>query len=173
MAGPKISFPDCQWHDWPEKPIETSVSTQNIFKNNCQSWKRDNFWEKYPSWEIPTIYMSWPKTSKSPMFRGSFQVINMRWRVQKLVFPTASDMIDQRNQLKQVFQRKIYSKTAAKVEKNVTTFGKNIHLEKFQPYVFETYIWDKLSKQESISNYRKITACNSMSRCEKLWSPPS
>ena len=51
------------------------------------------------------------------MFRGGFQVINMRWRVQKLVFPTPSDMIDQRNQLKQVFQRKIYSKTAAKVEK--------------------------------------------------------
>ena len=43
-------------------------------------------------------------------------------------------MIDQRNQLKQVFQRKIYSKTAAKVEKKVTTFGENIHLEKFQPY---------------------------------------
>ena len=43
-------------------------------------------------------------------------------------------MIDQRNQLKQVFQHKIYSKTAAKVKKKVTTFGKNIHLEKFQPY---------------------------------------
>ena len=56
------------------------------------------------------------------MFRGGFQVINMRWRVQKLVFPTPSDMIDQRNQLKQVFQRKIYSKTAAKFEKKRDNF---------------------------------------------------
>ena len=56
------------------------------------------------------------------MFRGGFQVINMRWRVQKLVFPTASDMIDQRNQLKQVFQRKIYSNTAAKVKKKSDNF---------------------------------------------------
>ena len=43
-------------------------------------------------------------------------------------------MIDQKNQLRQVTQYKKCPKTAAKVLKKVTTFGKNIHLEKFQPY---------------------------------------
>ena len=76
----------------------------------------------------------WLKTSKSPMIRGSFQVPNMRWRVQKLVLLTAADMIDQKNQLREVAQCQKYSKTAAEVEKKVTTFGENIHLEKFQPY---------------------------------------
>ena len=59
------------------------------------------------------------------MFRGGFQVINMRWRVQRLVFPTASDMIEQKNQLKYYFkatQRKKYSKTAVKVEKKSDNF---------------------------------------------------
>ena len=69
------------------------------------------------------------------MFRGNFQVLNMRWQVQKLVFVTPADMIDQKNQLKQVAQRQKCSKTAVEVEKKVTAFGKNIHLEKFQPYV--------------------------------------
>ena len=58
------------------------------------------------------------------MFRGGFQVINMRWRVQKLVFPTASDMIEQKNQLKSATQRKKYSKTAVKVEKKWQLLGK-------------------------------------------------
>ena len=77
----------------------------------------------------------WLKTSKSPMFSGSFRVPNMRWRVQKLVLLTAADMIDQKNQLREVAQCQKYSKTADEVEKKVTTFGENIHLEKFQPYV--------------------------------------
>ena len=51
------------------------------------------------------------------MFRGNFQVLNMRWQVQKFVFGTPADMIDQKNQLKQVAQRKKCSKTAIEVEK--------------------------------------------------------
>ena len=58
MTGLKISFPDCRWPDWPEKPIETSDSMQKVFKNSRQSFKKsDNFWEKYSSWKIPTIYV--------------------------------------------------------------------------------------------------------------------
>ena len=52
------------------------------------------------------------------MIRGSFQVPNMRWRVQKLVLLTAADMIDQKNQLREVAQCQKYSKTAAEVEKS-------------------------------------------------------
>ena len=74
------------------------------------------------------------KTSKSPVFRGGFQVVFMRWQVQKLVFGTPADMIDQKYQAKQVTQRQKYSKKAVEVEKKVTAFGKNIHLENFQPY---------------------------------------
>ena len=69
------------------------------------------------------------------MFRGNFQVLNIRWQVQKLVFVTPADMIDQKYQSKQMIQRQKCSKTAVEVEKKVTAFGKNIHLEKFQPYV--------------------------------------
>ena len=76
----------------------------------------------------------WLKTSKSPMIRGSFQVPNMRWRVQKLVLLTAADMIDQKNQLREVAQCQKYSKTAAEVEKKVTTFGENIRPGQCQPY---------------------------------------
>ena len=68
------------------------------------------------------------------MFRGNFQVLNMRWQVQKLVFVTPADMIDQKYHSKQMTQRQKCSKTAVEVEKKVTAFGKNIHLEKFQPY---------------------------------------
>ena len=78
----------------------------------------------------------WLKTSKSPVFRGGFQVLNMRWQVQKLVFVTPADMIDQKNQLKQEAQRQKYSKTAVKVEKKVTAFGKNIRPGQCQPYTF-------------------------------------
>ena len=74
------------------------------------------------------------KTSKSPVFRGGFQVPNMRWQVQKLVFVTPADMIDQKNQLKQVAQRQKCSKTAVEVEKKVTAFGKNIRPGQCQPY---------------------------------------
>ena len=70
------------------------------------------------------------------MFRGNFQVLNMRWQVQKLVFVTPADMIDQKNQLKQVAQRQKCSKTAIEVEKKVTAFGKNIRPGQCQPYVF-------------------------------------
>ena len=51
------------------------------------------------------------------MIRGSFQVPNMRWRVQKLVLLTAADMIDQENPLTNWLNAKIAQKTAAKVEK--------------------------------------------------------
>ena len=68
------------------------------------------------------------------MFRGNFQVLNMRWQVQKLVFVTPADMIDQKNQLKQVAQRQKCSKTAIEVEKKVTAFGKNIRPGQCQPY---------------------------------------
>ena len=68
------------------------------------------------------------------MIRGSFQVPNMRWRVQKLVLLTAADMIDQKNQLREVAQCQKYSKTAAEVEKKVTTFGENIRPGQCQPY---------------------------------------
>ena len=74
------------------------------------------------------------KTSKSPVFRGGFQVLNMRWQVQKLVFVTPADMIDQKYHSKQMTQRQKCSKTAVEVQKKVTAFGNNIHLEKFQPY---------------------------------------
>ena len=69
------------------------------------------------------------------MFRGNFQVLNMRWQVQKLVFVTPADMIDQKNQLKQVAQRQKCSKTAIEVEKKVTAFGKNIRPGQCQPYI--------------------------------------
>ena len=45
------------------------------------------------------------KTSKSPMFRGGFQVVFMRWQVQKLVLPSPADMIDKKYLSKQVAQR--------------------------------------------------------------------
>ena len=75
------------------------------------------------------------KTSKSPMFRGGFQVVFMRWQVQKLVLPTPADMIDQKYQTKQVTQRQKCSKTAVEVEKKVTTFGENIRPGQFDPYI--------------------------------------
>ena len=57
------------------------------------------------------------KTSESPVFGGGFQLPSMRWQVQKLVFPTPADMIDQKNKLKQVTQRHKHSKTAVEFEK--------------------------------------------------------
>ena len=50
----------------------------------------------------------WVKTSKSPVFRGGFWVVFMRWQVQNLVFGTPADMIDQKYQSKQVTQRQKY-----------------------------------------------------------------
>ena len=41
-----------------------------------------------------------------PIFRGSFWVFDLRWRVQNLVFSSPTDMTDQGNQLKQVSQCK-------------------------------------------------------------------
>ena len=55
------------------------------------------------------------------------------------VLLTATDMIDQKNQLREVAQCQKYSKTADEVEKKVTTFGENIHLEKFRPYTIRCY----------------------------------
>ena len=69
------------------------------------------------------------------MFRGSFRVPNMSWQVQKLVLLTAADMIDQKNQMREVAECQKYSKTAAEVEKKVTTFGENIRPRQCQPYV--------------------------------------
>ena len=74
------------------------------------------------------------KTSKSPVFRGGFQVPYMRWQVQKLVFVTPADMIDQKYQSKQMTQRQKCSKTAAEVEKKVTAFGENIRPGQCQPF---------------------------------------
>ena len=53
----------------------------------------------------------------------------------KLVFLTLADIIDQKNQLREVAQCQKYSKTAAEVEKKVTTFGENIRPGQCQPYV--------------------------------------
>ena len=64
----------------------------------------------------------WVKTSKSPVFRGGFQVLNMRWQVQKLVFVTPADMIDQKYHSKQMTQRQKCSKTAVEVEKKSDSF---------------------------------------------------
>ena len=60
------------------------------------------------------------------MFGGIFWVLDMRLRVQKLLLLTAADVIDQKNQLREVAQWRKYSKKAAEVE--VTTFlgGKSI-----------------------------------------------
>ena len=51
------------------------------------------------------------------MFGGSFWVPNMSWQVQKLVLLTAADMIDQKNQMREVAECQKYSKTTAEVEK--------------------------------------------------------
>ena len=76
----------------------------------------------------------WVKTSKPPVFRIGFQVVFMRWQVQKLVFGTLADMIDQKNQLKQVTQCTKCEKSAVEVEKKVTTFWKKIRPGQCQPY---------------------------------------
>ena len=47
----------------------------------------------------------WLKTSKYPKFSGTFEVLNLRWSVQKLLFPTVPVMIDQENYLKPLIQR--------------------------------------------------------------------
>ena len=60
----------------------------------------------------------------------------LKW-LKKLVLLTLADIIDQKNQLREVAQCQKYSTTADEVEKKVTTFGENIHLEKFQPYIGE------------------------------------
>ena len=70
------------------------------------------------------------------MFRGNFQVLNMRWQVQKLVFVTPADMIDQKYHSKRMTQRQKCSKTAVEVEKKVTAFGKNIRPGQCQPYIY-------------------------------------
>ena len=81
----------------------------------------------------------WLKTLKSPMFRGSFRVPNMSWQVQKLVLLTAADMIDQKNQMREVAECQKYSKTAAEVEKKLTTFGE-ISVQDNVNHMFIRYI---------------------------------
>ena len=75
----------------------------------------------------------------------------MRWQVQKLVFVTPADMIDHKNQLKQVAQRQKCSKTAVEVEK-VTAFGKNIRPGQCQPYItmFQIYTFSNKKKYIAI-----------------------
>ena len=63
---------------------------------------------------------SCPLQSRKPIF----------W-VQKLVCLTATNMMDQDNQLKALIQRKKCWQASIKVEKKVTKFGENIHLENF------------------------------------------
>ena len=79
------------------------------------------------------------KTSKSPVFRGGFQVPNMRWQVQKLVFVTPADMIDQKYQSKQMTQRQKCSKTAVEVEKS-DSFWEKYPSSDFQPYIDLIYL---------------------------------
>ena len=76
----------------------------------------------------------WLKTSKYPKFSGTFQVLNLRWSVQKLLFPTVPDMIDLENYLKPLIQRQKCPKTSVKVSKKVTNFQKNIRPRQCQPY---------------------------------------
>ena len=59
-----------------------------------------------------------------PIFTGGFQVENLRWRVQNLLFPSAADMVDQGNQLKRVWECRKWSKSAIKVLKKVTSCRK-------------------------------------------------
>ena len=59
-----------------------------------------------------------------PIFTGGFQVENLRWRVQNLLFPSAADMVDQSNQLKRVWECRKWSKSAIKVKKKVTSCRK-------------------------------------------------
>ena len=53
----------------------------------------------------------------------------------KLVLLTVADIIDQKNQLREVAQCQKYSKTADEVEKKVTTFAENIRPGQCQPYM--------------------------------------
>ena len=76
----------------------------------------------------------WLKTSKYPKFSGTFQVLNLRWSVQKLLFLTVPDMIDLENYLKPLIQRQKCPKTSVKVSKKVTNFQKNIRPRQCQPY---------------------------------------
>ena len=54
----KNSFTDSGWNHWPEKSIEGGGSMPKVLKNSRWSWeKSDNFWRKYPSWTMSTIYI--------------------------------------------------------------------------------------------------------------------
>ena len=74
------------------------------------------------------------KKQQTSMLRGTFQVLNMRWWIQKLLIPTATDMIDLGNKLKPFSQHKKCRQTVLKVDKKVTNFWGNNHLEKYRPY---------------------------------------
>ena len=43
-----------------------------------------------------------------PQLRGTFEVLDLGWQVQQLLFPTATDMIDQGYKLKQCIQCKYF-----------------------------------------------------------------
>ena len=79
------------------------------------------------------MWAMWSKTKKSLKLTGTFEVLYLRWWVQKLLFLTVPDMIDQGNYLKPMIQGQNFPQTSVKVLKKVTKFWKNIHLEKFQP----------------------------------------
>ena len=53
----KICFSDSGRHHWSEKSIEGGGSIPKVLKNSHWSWKKsDNFWSKYPSRTMSTIY---------------------------------------------------------------------------------------------------------------------
>ena len=63
--------------------------------------------------------------------------------MKKLVFLTAADIIDQKNQLRELAQCQKYSKTADEV-------GENIHLEKFQPYEGKHAFFVQFKKKKEV-----------------------
>ena len=77
-------------------------------------------------WEVGSFQCNynamWCKTSKYPIFRGRFRVLNLWWRVQNIVSQGPQHVTNQGNQLNQRLHLKKSSKSALKVAKKVTTF---------------------------------------------------
>ena len=70
----------------------------------------------------------------------------------KLVFPTATDMIDQDNLLKPLIQFKYCPQTGIEVEKNMKIFWENIRPWQCQPYRGAYLRKELLSEQMSVSH---------------------
>ena len=107
------------------------------------------------------------------MFRGGFRVPNMRWQVQKLVFGTAADMIDQKNQLKQVTQCKKCEKTTVEVEKKVTTFWEKIRPGQCQPYALLVSPYNLTKVVTATATIMERTAGGTRSVADPMWQPAS